>query len=39
MSEDEKKLFWKYRHSLKSKKEFLVKFLLSVDWQNSKERE
>lgn len=29
---EEKRLFWRYRHSQSHKKEVLVKFLLSVDW-------
>lgn len=30
LGEEEKQLFWRYRHSLSTKKEMLVKFLQSV---------
>ena len=39
LGEAEKRLFWRYRHSLSSKKEAFVKFIMSVNWQVKNETE
>jgi hypothetical protein len=39
LGEGERQLFWRYRHSLSTKKEMLVKFLQSVEWRRPKESE
>ncbi|XP_075250013.1 phosphatidylinositol 3-kinase catalytic subunit type 3-like [Convolutriloba macropyga] len=38
LTEDERNLVWQYRYSLSSYQNALVKFLRSVEWDNSEER-
>lgn len=39
LGEEEKRLFWRYRYSQAIKKEVLVKFMQSVNWQKTSERD
>lgn len=38
LSQDQKALFWRYRYSQKKNRKVLIKFLLSVKWENQKEQ-